>query len=314
MNNNLKNKQLNLNFFNDKPNNRFMVETNINNDFEDSDKSLSLEDNYIIIPHLFEKFNCLKNEKDDNNKENVDNKKNNINNKVKVSKKIGVESFDVKTTIIEKKNKCGRKKKGENYDDDIDNNRHDKFYDDNARRKVKRIIFTHLLTYINNQIKIKYNGKIGRGIFKKELYTLNQEQVANCNVTYNKLFLKKTLCEIFSENISKRITNYSQDHNKVIIEGLMNEKDIEKKIYFQNLFNLTFSDCLKYLRGDKYFEQLNGLELFSEFKEIKRDYLKKYNDGEEYVKLLIYYVKNYEDIINRKNPRESSKKRSKKEK
>ena len=119
--------------------------------------------------------------------------------------------------------------------------------------------------------------------------------------------MKKTLREIFSEKISGRIKNYPEDHNKIIIEGLINEKDEEKKIYFQNLFNLTFSDCLEYLRGDKYFEQLNGLELFSEFNEIKQKYLVEYKDGEEYVKLLKYYSKEYETIIKKKNPRKLSK-------
>ena len=286
-----------------------MLETNINNDFEDSEKSLSLGDNHICIPHLFEKyFNA---EKRDNNKDIVDDKNNLINNNEKDSQKLGVESFESKTTIIEKRNKFGRKRKEENKD--INNNKlHDKFSDDNVRRKLKRLIFSHLRKYINNQIKIKYNGKIGKGIYKKELYTLNQEQIANTNVKYNQLLLKKTLFEIFSVNISGRITNFSKEHNKIIINELINEKDKEKRIFFQNLFNLTFSDCLEYLRGDKYIEQLNGLELFSEFNEIKHDYLKKYNDGEIYVNQLKYYLKEYENLINKKNPRNSSKKRNKK--
>ena len=37
-----------------------MVEANINYDFEDSEKSFSLEDSPIYIPHLIEKYNCLK--------------------------------------------------------------------------------------------------------------------------------------------------------------------------------------------------------------------------------------------------------------
>ena len=246
----------------------------------------------------------------DNNKKIVDDKNNLINNNEKDSQKLGVESFEAKTTIIEKRSIFGRKRKEENKD--IDNKGHDKFSDDNVRRKIKRLILSHLRKYINNQIKIKYNGEIGKGIFKKELYTLNQEQIANTNVKYNQLLLKKTLFEIFSVNISGRITNFSKDHNKIIINELINEKDKEKRNFFQNLFNLTFSDCLEYLRGDKYIEQLNGLELFSEFNEIKQDFLKKYNDGEIYVNQLKYYLKEYEKLINKKNPRKSSNKRNKK--
>ena len=140
--NDRKNKLFNLNFYNEKINNSCMIETNINNDCEDSDKSLSLDDNHhICIPYLIE--NILN---------------------------------------IEKKNKLGRKRKIENNDDDNnDSGGHDKFKDDNVRRKIKHLIFSHLKKYINNQIKIKYNGKIGKGIFKKELLTLNQEQTANTN-------------------------------------------------------------------------------------------------------------------------------------
>ena len=287
-----------------------MTESNINYDFEDSDQSLSLEDNPTCIPHLIEKINSLNSEITENNKEIVDDRINILNNKEKSFKKIGVESFDEKTFFIENKNISGRKRKGGNYDN---NNEHDKFTDDHARRKVKRIVFTHLLKYINKQIKIKYNGKIGKGTFKKELQILNQAQIANSSITFNKELLNKTLYDIFSDKISSRITTYPEDHNKIIIEQLIKEKDTEKRIYFQNLFILTFLECIEYLRGDKYFEQLNGLELFSEFEEIKQDYLKKYDDGEEYVKLLKYYLKKYEIIINKKCPRESSKRKNKKE-
>ena len=106
-----------------------------------------------------------------------------MNNKEKGFQKLGVESFEAKASIIAKRSKLGRKRKGENKDIDNNNNGHDKFSDDNARRKLKRLIFSHIKKYINNQIKIKYNGKIGKGIFKKELYTLNHEQITNTNVT-----------------------------------------------------------------------------------------------------------------------------------
>ena len=304
------NRNPNMNFYNDKIN---MIDTNINLDSQDSDKSFSLEENPTCIPHLFEKIIYLKTEKTENNIEVIGDNNNKANNdKGKSSKKIEDESLNSKTIIIEKRNKCGRKRKGEKYNND-NKDAHNKFSDDNARRKVKRIIFTHLRKYINNQIKIKYNGNIGNGIYKKELYILNQEQTKNTSVTFNKELLGKTLRDIFSDKISSRITNFPDDHNKTIIEGLINEKDKEKRIYFQNLFNLTFSDCLDYLRGDKYFDQLKGLELFSEFKEIKQDFLKEYKDGEEYVELLKYYLQDYNKIINRKNPRESSKKKNKKD-
>ena len=213
------NRNPNMNFYNDKIN---MIDTNINLDSQDSDKSFSLEENPSCIPHLFEKIIYLKTEKTENNIEVIGDNNNKANNdKGKSSKKIEDQSFEAKTIIIEKRNKYERKRKGEKYDND-NKDVHNKFADDNERRKVKHLIFIYLLKYINNQIKIKYNGNIGNGIFKKELCILNQEQIKNTSVTFNKELLRKTLCNIFSYKVSSRITNFPDDHNKKIIEGLIN--------------------------------------------------------------------------------------------
>ena len=54
--------------------------------------------------------------------------------------------------LILKKNKFERKRKGENNDDiDKKDNEHDIFYIDNMRIKVKCVIFSHLLKYINKK-------------------------------------------------------------------------------------------------------------------------------------------------------------------
>ena len=197
--NHLGNKYLNLNFLNEKLDNHFIIETNINNDLENSDKAFSFEEKQICMPHLIEKFSCFKPEKNDKIKVIVDDKNNIALNKGKSPKKNidEDETFDAKTIYIEKKNKLGRKRKGENYDNN--NEEHDKFSNDNITRKVKRIIFTHLLKYLNKQIKIKYNGKIGKGVFKKELYLLNQSQILNSCANFNNVLLQKTLYDIFSD-------------------------------------------------------------------------------------------------------------------
>ena len=198
----LENSHLNLNYLNDNLYNHLKTEENINYDIEHSDKSLSLEVNPISCPNLIEINNCLISEIYEKNEEIVDDKNiivnNKINSKGKNPTKIGVD-FNAKTFFIEKKYISRRKRKGEGYDNN--NDEHDKFTDGNARRKLKRIVFTHLLKYINKQIKIKYNGKIGKGIFKKELHILNQAQIANSSVSFNKALLNKTLYDIFSDKI-----------------------------------------------------------------------------------------------------------------
>ena len=193
--------------------------------------------------------------------------------------------------------KCGRKRVRNH---DIPDE-HNKFSDDNIRRKCKHLLLKNLLKFINQQIKNFYNGKIGNSIFKKELKIINQKQKADASIRFNKLFLYKTLCDIFSEDISKKYTNLPLNHNKILINKLMNEEDEYKKSYFENLFNLKFVQCLKHFVGEEYNPLLNGLKCFND---IKNDIIEKYvEDGEEYSQALEYYLNNFENITNNKRPR-----------
>ena len=107
--------------------------------------------------------------------------------------------------LIQKK-KCGRKREREVDDDMI--KEHNKYSDDNLRTKIKYLLLKNLLNFINNKILDIYNNNIGKGIFKKELETLNTKQQTNPDINFNRKFLAKTLDEIFSENISTRYTTY----------------------------------------------------------------------------------------------------------
>ena len=203
--------------------------------------------------------------------------------------------------------KRGRKRKredtGNNEDDYSDIKTHDKFSDDNMRKKCKNIVLKYILEFINRKIKEKYLGKIGHGKFKKELKILKQEDKVNSTVDNDKLFLNKSIKAIFSEDISPRFSNYPPTHNKIIIESLINEKDEDKKIYFNSLFNITFLDCLKHFRGDIIIKELDGFIKFSSVEEkIKNKH------GKSYVDLMIYYLKGFQEIINNKKPRKIHKK------
>ena len=174
----------------------------------------------------------------------------------------------------------------------IKTGKHTKYSDDNIRRPCKHIILTNLFDFINKKISEQYNNNIGKGIYIKKLLIINQEQKCNSKSKFNKEFLNKSLKDIFSENISKRYT-YPLDHNKNLINRLMNEKDEKKRIYFNNLFNLTFLECLKHFRGDYNISELEGLNGLNEIK-------KKYENDSDYLNLLNYYFLNFEDITNKK--------------
>ena len=178
---------------------------------------------------------------------------------------------------------------------------HNKFCDDNIRTKCKHLILKTVLEFINKKIKEKYNGNIGQGIFIKKLLIINQKQKSNASIQFNKNFLNKTLVDIFSENISRRYTTYLPNHNHTLIKELLNDKDEGKGTYFKKLFSLTFSDCLKHFRGSQVIEELEGMKGFENIKsEIEND--------EDYLKIIEYYIMNYEDIINNKRERKTKKK------
>ena len=109
--------------------------------------------------------------------------------------------------------------------------------------------------------------------------------------------MTKTLKEILSQNITKRIKFYKEDHNKVLIKKLIEEKKDE----FESLFNLTFIDCLEHFIGNKTIIELDGMTLFNE---VKNSILEKYeNDGESYYQNLELFMKDFKDIINNAKPR-----------
>jgi len=204
--------------------------------------------------------------------------------------------------LYQEKKKCGRKRKREGES----KNEHNKFSDDNMRRKCKHIVIKNTLQFINQKIFQIYNGKIGNGIYRKELQTLNQSQKSDATVNFNKLFIDKKIREIFSENISGRFTNLPLNHNKRLIENLLNENDENKRDYFNRLFNLTFLDCLKHFRGDIIIKELIGLNTFDKEKKL---ILEKYiEDGADYAESLEYYLKNFEEIVKNKRSRKPRKK------
>ena len=140
---------------------------------------------------------------------------------------------------------------------------HNKYSDDNLRRKCKHLVLQNLMKFINDKIKEIY-GHIGYGMKIKKLLIINQEQISNATIKFNKNFLSKKLSEIFSVNISTRYTNFDKEHNKILISELINDKDEIKRNYFKMLFNLTFVDCLRHFNGSKNIQILNDMTLFSQ--------------------------------------------------
>ena len=192
-------------------------------------------------------------------------------------------------------NKYGRKKKTDNIKGE-----HNKYSDDILRRKVKCIILKSIMNFINEKIKEIYNGNIGHNIYKKELLTIKGDQNSNATIEYNQKFLYKTLGDIFSEKISSKYTNYSPNHNKILIKNLKNEEDDNKRLYFNNFFNLTFLQCLNHYIGIESIVELNGLAIFNENKNTL-------DEDERYIEFFSQYIRTYEGNIMKKKQRKKRK-------
>ncbi len=217
----------------------------------------------------------------------------------------GVQIFNKKDKNNKEIKKRGRKRKRN--DNESDNNKtlktHTKFTDDNLTKKSKNIILKYALKFINEKIEEIYQGDIGEGKFKKELKIISQKNKVKSTVNIDKSFLDKNLKDIFSENISGRFNNFPKTYNKTLIESLLNEEDEEKKSYFIELFNITFSDCLDYFMDNK--NNNKKLEGFVKFSSIKESLI--HQEGKNYIDAFIHFLKNFKDIINNKKSRRRNK-------
>ena len=278
-------------------------ESNIFNKNNDNDNDNDNDNNNFVYNNINNnvKNNIINNISNNNNINKNSYKNNNIKNKLEF------EGKTKETTNITRNNNTQKEvtdhgkflnKKRENPDSNSGKN--SRFSSDNTIRKIKHLILDALLKFINEKIKKIYNNNIGFGVFQKKLLTLNQSQKVDATISFNKQFMKKKLYEIFSDKISTRYTSFPGDFNKKLINSLMNEEDLDKKAYFQKLFNLSFSDCLSHYSGTIKIDELDGLNLFS-------DYLKKHRDDEDYNKQLEYYLINFEEKIDNKRPRKSKK-------
>jgi hypothetical protein len=197
---------------------------------------------------------------------------------------------NINSNILKKKKSRGRKTK-----DSEERGIHNKESFDNMTRKIKVIVLKSFLDYFNNKIKDIYKDSESKSSWKLE--KLNQSQVSKANLEYNRIFFKKTLKEIFSDTITSKWKKKDTNHNKMIINNLLNEEDETKRKIFEKNLNSTFLDLLKYLRGEK-----EGLEYFEglEFDEFMLSNITK---DENYYKKFIYTMNNIEKLIYEKKSR-----------
>ena len=175
---------------------------------------------------------------------------------------------------------------------------HNKFSDDNIIRKIKHVILDSVMKFINKKIHNLYSYESQKEKKERQLFKLKQNSKINSRISYIKEFLDKKLVEIFYDDISSKYSRFPTNHNKELINSLINEKDEKKKIIFNKIFNLSFVDCLNHFRGSKTIEELEGISNLDNYLKAKKMSL-----NEEYSNLFKYFVNNYEKVIMEKKSR-----------
>ena len=111
--------------------------------------------------------------------------------------------------------------------------KHDKYFKDNIILKIKRYFVNSTLNYINK----KYNEYLS--IKKKKRKHLLKKIIPNSYKVYsrkeNQKFLNLYLYQLFSQDLSNRITEYSKDYNRKQIKLLYEENKAKEVIEIMNL-------------------------------------------------------------------------------
>lgn len=161
---------------------------------------------------------------------------------------------------------------------------HDKFYNDNIRRKIKSLYHKYIINLLNNLIKQKLKR------IKKKFVKMNIKITKDVSIEYNRNLLNKSIKDIIVD-VSKKYSN--KDINKNVIKFIEAQKNNEEII---KILNMTYEDLFTnyYLKSNKNDISNNSFEAHKEI------LLKKY--GEKYLSLFIQNTENFKEFfINGKN-------------
>ena len=153
-------------------------------------------------------------------------------------------------------------------------NIHDKFKNDNIKRKIKTLYNKYIITLLNNMMRKKYKN------FRMKFLKMNIRITKDIGIKYNKNLLNQTIKDIII-NVSNRYKN--EDHNKNIINFIENQN---KKEEILDILNMTYKDLYinYYLKSTKINSSENSFESHKEKLLILhgKEYLNKFIENAEH--------------------------------
>jgi len=209
----------------------------------------------------------------------------------------GVKDFDLYNKPNETKMKFICKKKGrkmkslEGFDEIKINSRekrvHNKFSNDNIRRRIKALFHDYIIKLLNHLVKKRFKS------IRNKFVKLNSRITKDVGIVYNRNLLNKKIKDIIV-HISKKYLN--KDNNIRLIRFIESQKNNEEIL---NILNMEYKDLYSdyYLKSTKIDNQENSYEAHKE--KILALYGKEYLD--KYIKNVENFVEFFMNGKNRKN-------------
>ena len=195
---------------------------------------------------------------------------------------------------IEEINGVKRGRKPNTYETKIE---HTKLSPDNIIRKIKVYIFNYCLKFLNNIL-----GQDN----KSNLYKLDHKYIQQLKKKIDLDFLKNSLKELFSKDLSTKYKNVPKDMNKILIKKIINREiyveDYETVMF---VFNMTLTEWISLFTYKKTIIEVmnnNKLENNINIKKIEKSLIRadeilnkisKKNDV-KFLSFFTFYLYNYE--------------------
>ena len=308
----------------------------INPSSYDFNETPNEENNYILCPfegeNITPKFYDRDEEEEEEEKETPNTELYFINNRYNIDDINTKEKTSYKTEIIPKpkvfyiekikKNKINKNKnrnflgRKRNSDKEISNKdpnkkQHTKNAFDNISRKIRGKIFGAVLVFLNKVFNEEEEMDLDDPIFPKgkqrkrkipiqnvSFLQIDQKIIIQNNIIENLELLYKTLREIFSGDVSKKVKNYGLDHNQILIQKIKESKGKQRT---KKILDMTFLQCLEHFRKSKTYNELSGFEL--QYDHMIEEMNEK--NEKEYVENFVECLNNYETLYGQKKPKKS---------
>ena len=242
-----------------------------------------LKKNKIIEDAEYKLFNKKRKRENDNEKKNENN--------------------DLNIIIEDKEEDVKKSKRGRRMNDEDNKNKskieHNKYSEDNIIKKIKAKILCYSLLFLNNVLKSTIKDKV-------KLYKLDYKYANQLKKGIDLDYLKMSLKDLYSMNVSPKFRSIRYDFNKITINNI-----IENKVIVQDYSTIKFALDLKFekwmelftykkninkiIKDYEGFENVN-IEIikksFIGVEELLKEILEK--NGQKYCSIFSFLLYNYE--------------------